>query len=149
MLPGHLQVSGEALRIIRLDHPFASPGKSQGPIPAGVRGQLGAACSRARCCRWDRTSVKLSPKPMGLDSRRLGRTIPTVPAASLYPAVPSRFYMVSYYERSHRIAVGARHGSVALYDIRTGKCQVRKSMEFHPFIPGSHRKGKSREPRAG
>uniref|UniRef100_A0A8B9V6M3 WDR72-like alpha-solenoid domain-containing protein n=1 Tax=Anas zonorhyncha TaxID=75864 RepID=A0A8B9V6M3_9AVES len=34
------------------------------------------------------------------------------------------FYMVSYYERSHRIAVGARHGSVALYDIRTGKCQT-------------------------
>ncbi|PNI69891.1 WDR7 isoform 6, partial [Pan troglodytes] len=32
--------------------------------------------------------------------------------------------MVSYYERNHRIAVGARHGSVALYDIRTGKCQA-------------------------
>lgn len=40
--------------------------------------------------------------------------------------VPRRFYMVSYYERSHRIAVGARHGSVALYDIRTGKCQVKQ-----------------------
>nr|XP_006116636.1 WD repeat-containing protein 7 isoform X3 [Pelodiscus sinensis] len=40
-----------------------------------------------------------------------------------FPAI-CRFYMVSYYERSHRIAVGARHGSVALYDIRTGKCQV-------------------------
>lgn len=36
--------------------------------------------------------------------------------------------MVSYYERNHRIAVGARHGSVALYDIRTGKCQVNKSL---------------------
>ncbi|XP_075345183.1 WD repeat-containing protein 7 isoform X5 [Mycteria americana] len=36
----------------------------------------------------------------------------------------AKFYMVSYYERSHRIAVGARHGSVALYDIRTGKCQT-------------------------
>ncbi|NWQ69476.1 WDR7 protein, partial [Neopipo cinnamomea] len=41
-----------------------------------------------------------------------------------FPAICSRFYMVSYYERSHRIAVGARHGSVALYDIRTGKCQT-------------------------
>lgn len=40
--------------------------------------------------------------------------------------VPRRFYMVSYYERSHRIAVGARHGSVAVYDIRTGKCQVKQ-----------------------
>ncbi|KAL7989123.1 hypothetical protein Chor_008042, partial [Crotalus horridus] len=39
-----------------------------------------------------------------------------------FPAI-CRFYMVSYYERSHRIAVGSRHGSVALYDIRTGKCQ--------------------------
>ncbi|KAM4809540.1 WD repeat-containing protein 7 isoform 2-T2 [Rhinophrynus dorsalis] len=39
-----------------------------------------------------------------------------------FPSV-CRFYMVSYCERSHRIAVGARHGSVALYDIRTGKCQ--------------------------
>ncbi|NXD46085.1 WDR7 protein, partial [Copsychus sechellarum] len=39
-----------------------------------------------------------------------------------FPAI-CRFYMVSYYERSHRIAVGARQGSVALYDIRTGKCQ--------------------------
>ncbi|XP_063151866.1 WD repeat-containing protein 7 isoform X1 [Candoia aspera] len=40
-----------------------------------------------------------------------------------FPAI-CRFYMVSYYERSHRIAVGSRHGSVALYDIRTGKCQT-------------------------
>ncbi|XP_064902809.1 WD repeat-containing protein 7-like isoform X2 [Columba livia] len=40
-----------------------------------------------------------------------------------FPAI-CRFYMVSYYERSHRIAVGARHGSVAVYDIRTGKCQT-------------------------
>lgn len=50
-----------------------------------------------------------------------------------------RFYMVSYYERSHRIAVGARHGSVALYDIRTGKCQVRNpsGWEFLPVTPGS------------
>lgn len=40
-----------------------------------------------------------------------------------FPAI-CRFYMVSYYERNHRIAVGARHGSVALYDIRTGKCQT-------------------------
>lgn len=38
--------------------------------------------------------------------------------------VHSRFYMVGYCDRSHRIAVGARHGSVALYDVRTGKCQV-------------------------
>ncbi|CAG5867114.1 unnamed protein product [Menidia menidia] len=34
-----------------------------------------------------------------------------------------RFYMVGYCDRSHRIAVGARQGSVALYDVRTGKCQ--------------------------
>nr|XP_058895421.1 WD repeat-containing protein 7 isoform X6 [Kogia breviceps] len=40
-----------------------------------------------------------------------------------FPAI-CRFYMVSYYERNHRIAVGARHGSVALYDIRTGKSQT-------------------------
>ncbi|XP_063815788.1 WD repeat-containing protein 7 isoform X2 [Pseudophryne corroboree] len=39
-----------------------------------------------------------------------------------FPTV-CRFYMVSYCDRSHRIAVGARLGSVALYDIRTGKCQ--------------------------
>lgn len=36
-----------------------------------------------------------------------------------------RFYMVGYCDRSHRIAVGARQGSVALYDVRTGKCQVQ------------------------
>ncbi|MGH0143849.1 UNVERIFIED_CONTAM: hypothetical protein FKN15_021104 [Acipenser sinensis] len=40
-----------------------------------------------------------------------------------FPAI-CRFYMVGYCERSHRIAVGARVGSVALYDVRTGKCQV-------------------------
>ncbi|XP_078408277.1 WD repeat-containing protein 7 isoform X2 [Cetorhinus maximus] len=40
-----------------------------------------------------------------------------------FPSI-CRFYMVSYCERSNRIAVGARHGSVALYDIRTGKCQT-------------------------
>ncbi|MGH0144497.1 UNVERIFIED_CONTAM: hypothetical protein FKN15_042482 [Acipenser sinensis] len=39
-----------------------------------------------------------------------------------FPAI-CRFYMVGYCERSHRIAVGARVGSVALYDVRTGKCQ--------------------------
>uniref|UniRef100_A0A3B4YGR8 WD repeat domain 7 n=1 Tax=Seriola lalandi dorsalis TaxID=1841481 RepID=A0A3B4YGR8_SERLL len=33
------------------------------------------------------------------------------------------FYMVGYCDRSHRIAVGARQGSVVLYDVRTGKCQ--------------------------
>lgn len=33
--------------------------------------------------------------------------------------------MVGYCDRSYRIAVGARQGSVALYDVRTGKCQVR------------------------
>lgn len=37
----------------------------------------------------------------------------------------SRFYMVGYCDRSYRIAVGARQGSVALYDVRTGKCQVQ------------------------
>lgn len=40
-----------------------------------------------------------------------------------FPSI-CRFYMVSYCERSNRIAVGARHGSMALYDIRTGKCQT-------------------------
>ncbi|XP_043930841.1 WD repeat-containing protein 7 isoform X2 [Protopterus annectens] len=40
-----------------------------------------------------------------------------------FPAI-CKFYMVSYCERSHRIAVGAKHGSVALYDVRTGKCQA-------------------------
>ncbi|XP_069043477.1 WD repeat-containing protein 7 isoform X2 [Lepisosteus oculatus] len=40
-----------------------------------------------------------------------------------FPAI-CRFYMVGYCERSHRIAVGARHGTVALYDVRTGKCQT-------------------------
>ncbi|XP_066567021.1 WD repeat-containing protein 7 isoform X2 [Amia ocellicauda] len=40
-----------------------------------------------------------------------------------FPAI-CRFYVVGYCERSHRIAVGARHGSVALYDVRTGKCQT-------------------------
>ncbi|KAG1935713.1 WD repeat-containing protein [Pimephales promelas] len=39
-----------------------------------------------------------------------------------FPAV-CRFYMVAYCDRSYRIAVGARQGSVALYDVRTGKCQ--------------------------
>ncbi|XP_061590595.1 WD repeat-containing protein 7 isoform X1 [Cololabis saira] len=39
-----------------------------------------------------------------------------------FPAI-CRFYMVAYCDRSHRIAVGARQGSVALYDVRTGKCQ--------------------------
>ncbi|CAL9683307.1 unnamed protein product [Knipowitschia caucasica] len=39
-----------------------------------------------------------------------------------FPAI-CRFYMVGYCDRSHRIAVGARQGSVALYDVRTGKCQ--------------------------
>ncbi|XP_023684469.1 WD repeat-containing protein 7 isoform X2 [Paramormyrops kingsleyae] len=40
-----------------------------------------------------------------------------------FPAI-CRFYMVGYCDRSHRIAVGARQGSVALYDVRTGKCQT-------------------------
>uniref|UniRef100_A0A3Q2FMN5 WD repeat domain 7 n=1 Tax=Cyprinodon variegatus TaxID=28743 RepID=A0A3Q2FMN5_CYPVA len=39
-----------------------------------------------------------------------------------FPAI-CRFYMVGYCDRSYRIAVGARQGSVALYDVRTGKCQ--------------------------
>lgn len=41
-----------------------------------------------------------------------------------------RFYMVGYCDRSHRIAVGARQGSVALYDVRTGKCQVRYKLFY-------------------
>ncbi|KAM9322530.1 WD repeat-containing protein 7 isoform 2-T2 [Pholidichthys leucotaenia] len=39
-----------------------------------------------------------------------------------FPAI-CKFYMVAYCDRSYRIAVGARQGSVALYDVRTGKCQ--------------------------
>uniref|UniRef100_A0A673AYQ1 WDR72-like alpha-solenoid domain-containing protein n=1 Tax=Sphaeramia orbicularis TaxID=375764 RepID=A0A673AYQ1_9TELE len=39
-----------------------------------------------------------------------------------FPSI-CKFYMVGYCDRSHRIAVGARQGSVALYDVRTGKCQ--------------------------
>ncbi|KAI5091513.1 WD repeat-containing protein 7, partial [Silurus meridionalis] len=39
-----------------------------------------------------------------------------------FPAV-CKFYMVAYCDRSYRVAVGARQGSVALYDVRTGKCQ--------------------------
>uniref|UniRef100_A0A8C3G9H1 WD repeat domain 7 n=1 Tax=Cyclopterus lumpus TaxID=8103 RepID=A0A8C3G9H1_CYCLU len=39
-----------------------------------------------------------------------------------FPAI-CKFYMVAYCDRSNRIAVGARQGSVALYDVRTGKCQ--------------------------
>uniref|UniRef100_A0A8C1P3H5 Uncharacterized protein n=1 Tax=Cyprinus carpio TaxID=7962 RepID=A0A8C1P3H5_CYPCA len=35
-----------------------------------------------------------------------------------------RFYMVACCDRSDRIAVGARQGSVALYDVRSGRCQV-------------------------
>uniref|UniRef100_A0A8C1P080 Uncharacterized protein n=1 Tax=Cyprinus carpio TaxID=7962 RepID=A0A8C1P080_CYPCA len=34
-----------------------------------------------------------------------------------------RFYMVACCDRSDRIAVGARQGSVALYDVRSGRCQ--------------------------
>uniref|UniRef100_A0AAA9TQH7 WD repeat-containing protein 7 n=1 Tax=Bos taurus TaxID=9913 RepID=A0AAA9TQH7_BOVIN len=49
-----------------------------------------------------------------------------------FPAI-CRFYMVSYYERNHRIAVGARHGSVALYDIRTGKCQELVLWQVFPM----------------
>uniref|UniRef100_A0AAY5ELL1 WDR72-like alpha-solenoid domain-containing protein n=1 Tax=Electrophorus electricus TaxID=8005 RepID=A0AAY5ELL1_ELEEL len=39
-----------------------------------------------------------------------------------FPAI-CKFYMVAYCDRSYRVAVGARQGSVALYDVRTGKCQ--------------------------
>ncbi|XP_072108336.1 WD repeat-containing protein 7 isoform X1 [Mobula birostris] len=51
---------------------------------------------------------------------------PLVKKKGLQECFPSicRFYMVSYCDRSNRIAVGARHGSMALYDIRTGKCQT-------------------------
>ncbi|XP_072920235.1 WD repeat-containing protein 7 isoform X4 [Hemitrygon akajei] len=51
---------------------------------------------------------------------------PLVKKKGLQECFPSicRFYMVSYCDRSNRIAVGARHGSMALYDIRTGKCQI-------------------------
>lgn len=41
--------------------------------------------------------------------------------------------MVGYCDRSYRIAVGARQGSVALYDVRTGKCQVRSSLLIRSF----------------
>ncbi|XP_062868314.1 WD repeat-containing protein 7 isoform X3 [Trichomycterus rosablanca] len=43
-----------------------------------------------------------------------------------FPAI-CKFYMVAYCERSYRVAVGARQGSVALYDVRTGKCQWTSS----------------------
>ncbi|KAF6725822.1 WD repeat-containing protein 7 [Oryzias melastigma] len=46
-----------------------------------------------------------------------------------FPAI-CKFYMVGYCDRSHRIAVGARQGSVALYDVRTGKCQVGSAAIF-------------------
>lgn len=39
-----------------------------------------------------------------------------------FPAI-CKFYMVAYCDRSYRVAVGARQGSVALYDVRTDKCQ--------------------------
>lgn len=45
-----------------------------------------------------------------------------------------RFYMVGYCDRSHRIAVGARQGSVALYDVRTGKCQVGICLELEAGV---------------
>lgn len=41
--------------------------------------------------------------------------------------------MVGYCDRSYRIAVGARQGSVALYDVRTGKCQVRNQPFYWLF----------------
>ncbi|XP_048460414.1 A disintegrin and metalloproteinase with thrombospondin motifs 12-like [Rhincodon typus] len=50
-----------------------------------------------------------------------------------FPSI-CRFYMVSYCERSNRIAVGARHGSMALYDIRTGKCQLIKTNVPYAFL---------------
>ncbi|XP_060791364.1 WD repeat-containing protein 7 isoform X2 [Neoarius graeffei] len=39
-----------------------------------------------------------------------------------FPAI-CKFYMVAYCDRSYRVAVGSRQGSVALHDVRTGKCQ--------------------------
>ncbi|XP_078738105.1 WD repeat-containing protein 7-like isoform X1 [Lampetra fluviatilis] len=50
----------------------------------------------------------------------------TLKKKGLQECFPSicKFNMVSYCSTSYRMAVGARHGSVALYDIRTGKCQM-------------------------
>ncbi|XP_010784450.1 WD repeat-containing protein 7 [Notothenia coriiceps] len=53
-----------------------------------------------------------------------------------FPAI-CKFYMVGYCDRSHRIAVGARQGSVALYDVRTGKCQ-----HYYPYKENKPAKAK-------
>ena len=38
-----------------------------------------------------------------------------------------RFNMVSYSPQSRRLAVGAKNGQLALYDLRSSRCQVRAS----------------------
>ena len=35
-----------------------------------------------------------------------------------------RFNMVSYSPQSRRLAVGAKNGQIALYDLRSSRCQV-------------------------
>ena len=44
----------------------------------------------------------------------------------LYLFRPHRFNMVSYSPQSRRLAVGAKNGQLALYDLRSSRCQVKK-----------------------
>ena len=44
----------------------------------------------------------------------------------LYSFRPHRFNMVSYSPQSRRLAVGAKNGQLALYDLRSSRCQVKK-----------------------
>ena len=37
--------------------------------------------------------------------------------------------MVSYSPQSRRLAVGAKNGQLALYDLRSSRCQVRRVSE--------------------
>ena len=37
--------------------------------------------------------------------------------------------MVSYSPQSRRLAVGARNGQLALYDLRSSRCQVKRAGE--------------------
>ena len=43
----------------------------------------------------------------------------------LYSFRPLRFNMVSYSPQSRRLAVGAKNGQLALYDLRSSRCQVK------------------------
>lgn len=41
----------------------------------------------------------------------------------------NRFNMVSYSPQSRRLAVGAKNGQLALYDLRSSRCQVGRAGE--------------------